>query len=164
MSKHIPVLMSCDVYDILFTIFSDGQSIIEHQRKDLPSENLIFKGVVGEMNGKKYWVFRDNNEILWFMGTDIMPIEITDEITVSLKGKDPSTLIISRGDEVLLSIIYQREIDPVPAYYDFTAASMDEERGDFGLYIFNLLKDRENTRVVWGKDWQRILSKTMLDL
>ena len=149
---RIPVLLS-EIYQDLYTVSPDGTKLSGHNRSDFKKDGLVPRGLTGTMNGIRYWIYRDESGVIRLCGENIKPIAITDDVSVSLTHKEAYCLTVKKAGKTLLSIVYRPEEDPIPPEHDFTAASMDDESGDFGKSIYRLLNNNETRPVIWTDAW-----------
>jgi hypothetical protein len=197
MSRFIPVLRDFDYAAVHYLAMARGRHLIRIPQVLVGALHTRYRGTVGRLGTKRFWLFREANNSLWLIGDESPRIEITGEVTAQLEGeyldldhtaesdlpydsrvtigadgrgklwlsrpgcepiqitdkgrealkrKDRRRLIIRRADDVVLDETYYVDQDPVLDALDFSAASMDDESGDFGRMIYRV--------VMTCREWQ----------
>lgn len=132
-----------------YEVNARGRIIKPQSYEYLQKHPSVCKGCWMEFDEKKYWLFRDEEENLWFMGEDIPPLKVTDEVVSTLEGENwkQRTITIYHNNKVHFRVIY------LPVQHDDFPTPYFDDQDDYGLYIHNILSDSEKRRYVWTNAW-----------
>ena len=144
------LLESFDRFDDLIEFEPTSGQMVWFSKRQSPTVAVRpIQGIVSRLDGHLVILFRENNVL--YLLVDDLRVELTNDTHVELRVGTKNVLTIERNEVPILRLEYKAYLaDETDQWRMYLDPFIQDDHLDFGLFLFNALKDPEKRNAVYG--------------